>query len=211
MDRFTPHTPDGLVRLIAGRCLERPGRVRVAVDGPQAAEPEALAQRTAAWLRQAGRPAAVVDLHDFQLPASQRLESGREDPDSFTFRWFDYAALAREVLDPLAPHSGDAFWLPRLREAGPDRSARVPRQQAPPELVLLVAGPMLLGRWLDFDVTVHLRMDPGVLLHRTAPEAQFTVQALCRYQDELAEQPDILARYNHPGRPAVRAGNPELP
>ncbi|HSU71695.1 MAG TPA: uridine kinase [Micrococcaceae bacterium] len=202
MPRFVPSTPAALVRLIGDRALALPGRVRIAVDGPVAADPLALAQRTADWLRRAGRPAAVVDLEDYVLPASERLENGR-DPQSYHSRWFDYAALGREVLDPLGPGTTSPCWLPRLRDAATDRSAREPRQEAPPGLVLLVAGPMLLGRWLDFDLTVHLLMDGPVLARRTEPEAQFTVPALTRYQDELEQQPDILVRYNHPDRPAV--------
>ncbi|HEV7169238.1 MAG TPA: uridine kinase [Micrococcaceae bacterium] len=202
MHRFVPSTPAGLARLIGERALALEGRARVAVDGPAAADPLGLAQRTAQWLRQSGRPAAVVDLEDFVLPASVRLENGR-DPQSFHSRWFDYAGLGREVLDPLGPGSASPFWLPRLRDAATDRSAREARQEAPPSLVLLVAGPMLLGRWLDFDLTVQLMMDGPVLTRRTAPDEQFTVPALIRYQDELDQQPDILVRYNHPERPAV--------
>ncbi|MBG0737869.1 hypothetical protein IV500_00235 [Paeniglutamicibacter antarcticus] len=204
MHRFTPYSPQALVRLIGARCLERPSRLRVAIDGPPAGNPRSLADRTAQWLRENGRPAAVVDLEDFQLPASQRLETGRDDPDSYEFRWFDYAALGREVLDPLAPEAGaSSSWLPRLYDVRTDRAVRVARKQAQPGLVLLVSGPMLLGRWLDFDLTVLLSMDEPVLKRRTPIPAQFTVPVLARYQDELVQVPDILVRYNHPDRPAV--------
>lgn len=205
MPHFASYTPDGLVTLIGECCLKPDRRLRVAVDGPSASAPQALAAHVLAWLQENGRAAAVVDLDDYQLPASQRLENGRDDPDSFASRWFDYPALGREVLDPLEAGSGAApFWLPRLRDAGTDRSARVLRQQAPPRLVILVAGPMLLGRWLDFDLTVHLRMDEAVLRQRTPAQSQFTVQAIVEYQEQLQEEPDILVRYNHPDRPAVQ-------
>ncbi len=204
MHPFTPYSPQALVRLIGERCLERAGRLRVAIDGPAAGDPRALADRTALWLRENGRPAAVVDLEDFQLPASRRFETGRDDPDSYASRWFDYAALGREVLDPLAPGARTpSSWLPRLHDVRTDRAVRGAREQAQPGLVLLVSGPMLLGRWLDFDLTVQLRMDEPVLKRRTPASLQFTVPAVLEYQDELVEVPDILVRYNHPGRPAV--------
>lgn len=202
MPSFAPLTPDALVSLVADRCLARAGRTRVAVDGAEAAAPADLAARVAARLRSVGRPAEVVELADFLLPASQRLELGREDPDSYRDRWFDYAALAREVLDPLSA-PGPAQWLPRLRDPATDRSIRAQRQPAPENLVLLVAGPMLLGRWLDFDLSVALQVDERVLRERTPAEQGFTVDGVLEHEGELYEEPDILVRYNHPERPAA--------
>lgn len=201
MPNFVPLDPDALVELIGERCLGFGGRARVAIDGPPAAKPQALAERTAGWLRQSGRPAAVVDLEDFQLPASQQLEYGR-DPESYASHWFDYQALRREVLNPMAPKAqGPAWWLPRLRDARADRSVRDGRRKALPDMIILVAGPMLLGQWLDFELSVALSMDRTVLERRTPPESRFTLPALVHHQLEL--DADIIVRYNHADRPAV--------
>jgi hypothetical protein len=203
--QFAPLTAAGLVRLIGERCLEQPGRVRVAVDGPPVGRPRMLADAVADWLLRNGRPAAVVDLDDYQLPASLRLETGPPDAFSYASRWFDYQAVGREVLDPLAKDSeSPASWLPRLRDPRTDRSVREPRRTALPDQVVLVAGPMLLDRWLDFDLTVHLTMSEAVLTSRTTAEEHFIAQALLEYQQELVQQPDIVVRYNHPDRPAVQ-------
>jgi hypothetical protein len=202
MPSYAPLTPEALVSLVADRCLARPGRTRVAVDGADAAAPADLARRIAARLRSTGRPAEVVELKDFMLPASQRLELGREDPDSYRERWFDYPALAREVLDPLAT-PGPAQWLPRLRDPETDRSVRDQRQPAPDGLVLLVAGPMLLGRWFDVDLSVALQVDERVLRERTPAELAFTVDGVLEHERARSEEPDVLVRYNHPERPAI--------
>jgi hypothetical protein len=202
MPSYAALTPEALVSLVADRCLARTGRTRVAVDGADAAAPADLARKIAARLRSTGRPAEVVELKDFMLPASQRLELGREDPDSYRERWFDYPALAREVLDPLAT-PGPAQWLPRLRDPETDRSVRDQRQSAPDGLVLLVAGPMLLGRWLDVDLSVALQVDERVLRERTPAEFAFTVDGVLEHERENPEEPDVLVRYNHPERPAI--------
>ncbi|WP_460991125.1 nucleoside/nucleotide kinase family protein [Sinomonas soli] len=204
MPSYAPMTPGALVSMVVDRCLARPGRTRVAVDGADAAAPADLARRIAARLRPAGRAAKVVELKDFMLPASQRLEFGRQDPDSYRERWFDFGALAREVLDPLAA-PGPAQWLPRLRDPETDRSVRDRRQPAPDGLVLLAAGPMLLGHWLDFDLSVALQVDERVLRERTPAELAFTVDGVLEHERERSEEPDILVRYNHPERPAVAA------
>jgi hypothetical protein len=202
MPSYAPLTPEALVSLVADRCLACVGRTRVAVDGADAAAPADLARRIAAKLRSTGRPAEVVELKDFMLPASQRLELGREDPDSYRERWFDYPALAREVLAPLAAR-GPAQWLPRLRDPETDRSVRAQRQPAPDGLVLLVAGPMMLGRWLDFDLSVALQVDERVLREHTPAELAFTVDGVLEHERERGEEPDVLVRYNHPERPAI--------
>ena len=199
---YAPLTPDALVSMVVDRCLARADRTRVAIDGAEPAAPADFAGRIATRLRSTGRPAEVVELKDFLLPASQRLEFGREDPDSYRERWFDFAALAREVLDPLAAQ-GATQWLPRLRDPETDRSVRAQRQPAPDGLVLLVAGPMLLGRWLDFDLSVALRVDERVLRERTPAELAFKVDGVLEHNRENPEEPDILVRYNHPERPAV--------
>jgi hypothetical protein len=204
--RFAPLTPAALVRLIGERCLEHPGRVRVAVDGPPAARPRMLADDVADWLLRNGRPAAVVDLNDYQLPASLRLENGPPDAYGYASRWFDYQAVGREVLDPLAPErTAPVSWLPRLRDPRTDRSVRDAREVALPGQVVLVAGPMLLDRWLDFDLTVHLTLTRSVLENRSPAGEEFMVDALLEYELELVQEPDVVVRYNHPDRPAVQS------
>ncbi|PJI51753.1 hypothetical protein CTI14_54160, partial [Methylobacterium radiotolerans] len=71
----------------------------------------------------------MVELKDFMLPASQRLELGREDPDSYRERWFDYPALAREVLAPLAAR-GPAQSAAAAARPRTDRSVRAQRRIA---------------------------------------------------------------------------------
>jgi hypothetical protein len=198
---FSPTTTDNLVDLIVHRVRTISGRAVVAIDGADAARPLDFAERVAVAIRTDGRGVGVVDLHDFVRPASVRLEYGRTDEESYRTGWFDYAALRREVIDGLRV---SGRWLPRLWDERTDRSPRAARRSAGPDDVVLVAGPMLLGRDLKFDLTVRLEMSEPALRRGTPSDELWTVPALLAQQRE-ADAPDILVRWDHPERPAVRS------
>jgi hypothetical protein len=181
----------------------RPGRLRLAVDGPPPTRPEVLAARVAEDLRTRGRAAVVVAASDFLRPASVRLEHGREDPDEYLDGWLDDAGLRREVLDP-AVASGRV--LPRLWDARADRAYRDGYVLLPPGGVVLVAGALLLGRGLPLDVAVHLQMGPAALRRRLPDAERWTLPAYARYAAEREPEgrADLLVLADHPDRPAIR-------
>jgi hypothetical protein len=203
--QITPISPERLADEVTELVMRRAGRVRLAVDGPPAAGPEALAERVGARLRALGRAAVVVLAADFLRPASVRLEYGREDPDEFLDGWLDVGGLRREVLDPAAP-GGSGRVLPRLWDAAADRAYRETYTALPADGVVVLAGPLLLNRGLPLDVTVHMRMSPAALARRTAEEARWTLPAYARYEKEHApaETADLVVLTDHPNRPAVR-------
>ncbi|MEV6364070.1 hypothetical protein [Nocardia asteroides] len=201
MPSFTPLSPAALAGLVADRCAELPGRRVLAVDGADAAAPIEQATLLAETLTARGRSAAVVSLHDFVRPASVRMEFGREDEWSYRTAWFDYDAVRREILGPLRT---TGRWLPALWDEDRDRSARVPVRTAPADLVLILAGPMLLGRDLDFDLTVRLVLSEQAALRRTPAGQHWTLPAL---RDHAAEQPETATwtvRWDHPDRAALQ-------
>ena len=200
MPEYAPITVDGLVDTVAEAAFGIPRSAVIAVDGADAAVPRAPAELLAEVIRTRGRPAAVVWVHDFVRPASVRLEFGRDEM-SYRTAWFDYAALDREVLQALRRRGK---WLPALWDEDEDRSARATMCAAAPGTVIVVAGPMLLGRNLDFDVTVRLRMSEAALRRRTDPGDLWTIPALLRHDADHDEVPAIEVRWDHPDRPAVR-------
>ncbi|WP_040791106.1 hypothetical protein [Nocardia paucivorans] len=204
MPSFTPITPDALADLLARRLRALNGRRVVAVDGADAAYPVDFALRLAERVRADGRPAEPVRLHDFVRPASVRLEFGRDEA-SYRNGWFDYAALRREVLDPLR---STGTWLPALWDETTDRSARAHRRMALPETVLFVAGPMLLGRALSFDLSVRLDLSPAALARGTPDETAWTIPALLAHARDSGERPTYFVRWDHPDRPALRVEAP---
>ncbi|QJY45688.1 uridine kinase [Pseudonocardia broussonetiae] len=201
--QVTPLTPERLADEVVGLVAARPGRVRLAVDGPPPTRPEALAARVAEDLRTLGREAVVVAAADFLRPASVRLEHGREDPDELLDGWLDAGGLRREVLDPAA---STGRVLPRLWDAAADRAFRDGYAQLPPDGVVVVAGALLLGRGLPFDLAVHLHMGAAALARRTPDDERWTLPAHARYAAERdpAGRADLVVLADHPDRPAVR-------
>jgi hypothetical protein len=183
---------------------EPDGRLRVAVDGAPAAGPGRLADALVGPLRLRGRPATRVSTDDFLRPASVRLEFGRTNPDSFYAGWVDEQALRREVLDP-AGRGGSGRVVTRLWNARTDRATREPYAELPPNAVVIVSGPLLLGAGLPFDVTVHLSLSAAALDRRTDPELRWTLPAYARYGDEVdpASFADVVVRLDDPRHPAL--------
>jgi hypothetical protein len=203
--QITPVTPARLVDEVVELVDARPGRVRLALDGPPPTRPLALAEQVADELRTRGRMAVVVSAGDFLRPASVRLEFGREDPDEFLDGWLDAGGLRREVLDPAGP-AGSGRVLPRLWDAVADRAHRDGYVELPADGVVLLAGALLLGRGLPLDLAVHLRMT-NAALSRTLPDHEhWTLPAYARYAEERTPETeaDLVVLADHPTRPALR-------
>ncbi|WP_436736398.1 uridine kinase [Streptomyces sp. BBFR102] len=206
--RFEPISRDRLAGLLAARVDGLPSaegatRTRVGVDGADAAGPGRLAAELAEQLRARGRPVLTVPTRGFLRPASLRYEYGHRDPDSYRDSWFDEGALWREVFDPLDA-GGSGTVLPDLWDPATDRATRSARRALPPGGVLLLHGPMLLGRWFPFDLTVHLHLTPAALRRRTPAGEQWTLPALARYAEEAepVAAADVVVRLDDPERPA---------
>lgn len=211
-----PVTPevliDDIVEAIARRAADRPW-TRVAIDGADAADPGAVADALVAPLRLLGMPVLRVRARDFLRPASVRLEYGRADAESYLWGTLDDMGLRREVLEPLAP-GGTGRVLPSLWDAERDRATRAAYTELPPGGVLILDGPLLLGKGLPLDLTVHLWLSVGALTRRTAPEDAWTLEALTRYSTQIRpdREADILVRYDHPAHPAlVESDRPDRP
>ncbi|WP_172385422.1 uridine kinase [Streptomyces sp. MNP-20] len=199
-ERLTDALADRLLELAPADGGDWP---RVAFDGAPAARPGDLAERVADALRVRGRSALVVGTQGFLRPASLRFEYGHEDVEAYYSGWFDTGALWREVFGPLDP-GGTGRILPDLWDPAADRATRSPYVQLPPGGLLLLHGPLLLGHWFPFDLTVHVRLSPGALHRRTAPEERWTLPAFERYEAERdpTAVADVTVRADDPRHPA---------
>ncbi|WP_030564635.1 nucleoside/nucleotide kinase family protein [Streptomyces aureocirculatus] len=176
---------------------------RIAFDGAPAARPGELARQVGEALRLRGRPSLVVGTEGFLRPASLRLEYGHEDVEAYYSGWFDTGALWREVFGPLEA-DGTGRVLPDLWDPHADRATRTPYVQLPPGALLLLHGPLLLGHWFPFDLTVHVRLSPGALRRRTPEAEHWTLPAFERYETETGPTTaaDVVVRADDPRHPA---------
>jgi hypothetical protein len=176
-----------------------PELVRVAVDGPPIAGPDALAGSLDEPVRTLGRPFVHVSAQGFLRDASVRLEYGREDVDAY-LGWLDDGALRREVLQT------DGWYLPSLRDPVTNRATRADRAVLPPSAILVVSGSFLLGLGLPFDRVVHLAVSSTARRRRTTPEESWTLEAFDRYDAEVRpmDLADVVIRLDDPRHPAVR-------
>jgi hypothetical protein len=204
--RFRPITPESLVDELVDRLAgERAGEwLRVAVDGPAAADPDRLADALVDPLRVRGRWVVRVRAADYLRPASLRYEFGRTNPDAFYADWLDEAGLRREVLCP-ATLGGTGRVLPALWNPVTDRASRADYLTLPPGAVVIVSGPFLLGGGLPFDLSIHLLLSAGALARRTAPAEEWTLPAFARYAAEVAPATfaDVVIRADDPRHPAL--------
>jgi hypothetical protein len=71
--------------------------------------------------------------------------------------------------------------------------------------VLLVAGALLQGLGLAFDVVVHLRMSRAARARRTPAEDAWQLPAFDRYDEEVdpVSLADAVVLADHPDRPAL--------
>jgi hypothetical protein len=203
--RFRPVTPT----VLAGEIVDRIDTSdapwpRVAIDGAPTAEPAALADALVDPLRVRGRPVLRVSAGEFLRPASLRLEHGRHDPDVYYEDWLDTGGLLREVLEPL-DLGGTGRVLPSLWNAATDRATRAEYVMLPPGGVLIVDGSLLLGRWLPFDLTVHLYQSAAALARRVADADRWTLPAYQRYERDVQPQTaaDLVVRVEDPRHPAL--------
>ncbi|GAA3224682.1 uridine kinase [Actinocorallia longicatena] len=205
--RVRPITFDRLVAELAGRIgdLPRETRVRVAVDGAPGSGTAELADALVDPLRALGRDTVRVSARNYLRPASLRYEFGREDPDLFYDEWLDTAALLREVLAPLDP-GGSGRVLPSLWDPDLDRATRASYVRLSPGGIVLLDGPLLLGRWLPFELTVHLALSPAALARRTSPA--WTLPAYARHDREADPRgsADVVVKMDDPRHPALLSG-----
>lgn len=140
--------------------------LRVAVDGPTAAGKTTLADELGELL---GRSAPVIraGLDGFHRPRALRYARGRRSATGYYEDARDYAAVRKELLDPLGP-GGSRRFRRAIFDLDADVAIDAPQEDAEPDAILIVDGTFLqrdefAGAW---DIVVFLDVDPATSLKR---------------------------------------------
>ncbi len=152
-----------LAASIAALCPGR--RARVAIDGVDGAGKTTLADELVEPVQRAGREVIRASVDGFHNRRAVRYSRGPDSPEGYFLDSFDYAAVRRELLDPLGP-TGDGSFRTAVFDYRTDRAVESPRQTAPRDAVLLFDGVFLsrlelqgswdMTVWVDvpFEITV---------------------------------------------------------
>ena len=205
--RITPVTPDVLVDEIVALVDARPGRVRLALDGPPPTRPVELARRVAD--RAADARAGRAGRRRRRLPAPGvgaprvRPRGPRRVPRRLARRRRAAPGGAR----PRPVRGGSGRVLPRLWDAAADRAHRDGYTELPDDGVVVLAGALLLGRGLPLELAVHLRMSESALWPgpcRPVSAGRSPPTPATRPSAIPGDDADLLVLADHPDRPAVR-------
>ena len=164
-------TPEraSVLQAITDRILrvELPHPVRVAIDGPDCAGQEAMAEELEPLLEKSGRQVIRATIDGFHRPKVERAAKGAESPEGYFHDSFQYPAMRSALLDPLGP--GGSLELRRavfnFRTDGPVDS---PVETAAPDAILLFEGLFLLRTELRdcWDFGIFLEVSPAEVLRR---------------------------------------------
>lgn len=145
---------DWIAGVLAAHGLDRP--LRVAVDGITGAGKTTFADDLAARIRARGADCIRVSMDGFHQPRAVRHRRGRESPDGYYEDAYDYAALRRELLDPLGP-AGDRRYRSRVIDLASDAALQDPPSVASERAILVVDGSFLQRpEAAGWDLTIFL-------------------------------------------------------
>ncbi|CUR46000.1 Uridine kinase [Alloalcanivorax xenomutans] len=139
--------------------------LRVAIDGVDGAGKSTFADEL--WVMLCGEGVRIIraSLDGFHNPKIIRYRKGRYSPEGFYHDSYDYEALKRLLLDPLAP-AGSGVYTTAVFNHVMDRPVVVSPREANRGDVLLFDGiflqrPELRGYW-DLSLYLDIRSDTSV-------------------------------------------------
>jgi len=119
---------DELAAAIVAVQLDHP--TRVAIDGVDGAGKTTLADELVDPIRRAGREVIRGSVDGFHNPQAVRYTRGSDSPDGYFLDSFDYAALRRELLEPLGP-TGQRSFRTAVFDYRSDRAVETPLRSEP--------------------------------------------------------------------------------
>jgi uridine kinase len=211
-----------LAASIAALRLDHP--TRVAFDGVDGSGKTTMADELVEPIRRTGRQVIRASVDRFHNPRAVRYARGPDSPEGYFLDSYDYAALRRELLEPLGPRGRREFRT-ALFDFRIDRAVESPLRTAEREAVLLFDGVFLsrpalqdqwdLTIWLDvpFEVTIEravardVRNGAAAVVTRAKYECRYVpAQRLYLEQCRPRERADIVVDNTHFDHPQIMVG-----
>jgi uridine kinase len=141
----------------------------IGIDGVDGAGKSVFADELARELQTTGATVVRASIDSFHNPRDVRYRQGKESPSGFFEDSFDYAALRREIFDPLST-GGDGRIRTAVFDYRIDAPTRLPQTVCKPGSVLVFDGifllrPELRGVW---DASIFLHVDFAETFKRMA-------------------------------------------
>jgi uridine kinase len=161
------------------------GRAVVAVDG--AVGSTEFGRELVAALARAGHASVFASIDDFVSSPADRI-GARQTPSGYYEQRYDYATFRRVLIDPFRLGGSTGFVVAAFDE-GASRSIEPVWRTAPPDAILVVAGPFLARPELrgTFNYTIHLEtprrphdvvLDEALDHYAGVAEPRFTATAI---------------------------------
>lgn len=143
--------------------------LRVGIDGVDGAGKTVLGDELAATLRARGLDVVRAGVDGFHHPPWIRYQQGKDSPRGYFEDSYDYAALRRELLDPLS-ENGSRAYRSAVYDVRREAAVSQRRASAPAGAVLIFDGiflhrPQLRGFW---DLSVYVDVPFAVSVPRGA-------------------------------------------
>jgi uridine kinase len=166
--------------------------VRVAVDGVDGVGKTVFADELAANLIARGRQVIRASVDGFHNPRSVRYIRGRNSPEGYFEDSFNYAALTRELLDPLGP-GGSLSYRRAVFDYRIDSELTMPAETAAKDSILLLDGvflhrPELVIYW---EISIFLDAPFEVTIPRASSRWQLT-RRLGAGEPSICRRPEVV-------------------
>jgi uridine kinase len=181
-----------LLEQISAQIMEtqKPHVLRVAVDGVDCSGKTIFADELAKYIQIKGRHVIRASIDGFHNPCQIRHEMGKDSPEGFYLKSFNYDDLIKKLLKPLGP-GGDRKYLTSVYDFRTEKRIEEKILTAPENCILIFEGIFLMRPELRdyWDFKIWLDVDFHTVLERAVKRDMY----LFGDEDKIKEK--YLKRY----------------
>lgn len=132
-----------LFEQICAGITTRSHTVRVAIDGVDCAGKTTFADELGGFMESKGRNVIRASIDGFHNPPEVRYEMGKDSPEGYYLKSFNYDAIIQKLLKPLGP-GGNKKYITAVYDFRTEKEVRGEIRTAPENCVLIFEGVFLM-------------------------------------------------------------------